>query len=166
MVYNLIRQDNLSEGQKAILFEYHQLSSQTKLSHDDIYRLSTIWQMAESDLTLTKALSFIDAFHASNTDGQSLAEDKDLRAFLSEHISVIAEERWHQLNGNQEELKPSGHITLLCPDGSGFVSINLEPGKPMSLSGVLDKVCGRCNTKLSEHQDFIVLGERSMSPTS
>lgn len=165
MVDNMIRQQNLSEGQKAIVFEYYQLSSQRSLSHDDIYRISTIWQAAEDDASLTQALIFIDNFIAAENPSQTSASDRDLRTFLSEHISVIAEERLKRLDGNQEELNPSGHITLLCPDGSGFVSINLVPGEPVSLGEILEKTCGKCKFKFSEHKDYIVLGDRPMSST-
>ena len=165
MVYNLLHHENLSEEQKAIVFEYYKLSSQTQLSHEDIYRLSNIWQMAESDLELTQVLSFVDVFYASEADNKSFANDQDLRAFLSEHISVIAKERFNELTKNREELNQNSHMTFLCPDGSGFVSVNFEPGEPMSFRKLLDRVCDRCKTKFSEHKDLIVVGDGFMSPT-
>lgn len=163
---NLIHHENLSERQRTIVFEYYKLSSQEQLSHEDIYRLSAIWQMAESDLKLTQALSFVDAIYAAENSENSLANNQNLRAFLSEHISVIAEERFNELTGDQEELDQNRHITFLCPDGSGFVNVNFEPGEPLNLKKLLDTVCERCNSKFSEHKDLIVVGDQFMSPTA
>lgn len=159
MVTNMISQQNFSAEQKAIVFDYYQLASQQKLSNEDVSRISTIWKNAANDAALTQALIFIDNFISAGSSEPS-PDDTDLRTFLCEHISVIVEGKLKEQDENAEERHSPGHTNLLCPDGSGIVSITSTSNELVSLGEMSEKLCEKCNFKLSEH---IVLQERPVT---
>lgn len=152
MLYNLIFQQDLTEGQRAIVFEYYYLLAQARLSCDQLRRLSKIWEKAEDDLMLSQALTFVDSCVELGEDTQKLLEDKDLRVFLSEYVPVIAKAKLNRTEGKQENLASSGYITLLCPDASGFTIISLKSDEFISLTDLLERTCNNCGLKLSDHK--------------
>ena len=92
----------LSEEQLVIVSEYYRLTNEPHLSASDAYQLGNLWKQVENDGALIKALTIIDDLTPPYLeDEQLISEDKDLRAYLSEHISVIAEETLKQCEGTR-----------------------------------------------------------------
>ena len=161
----MFHQLNLSDEQQALVSEYYQLSTQINLSQADLYQLGCIWRRAEKDKQLTQALVLIDDLKSECLkDDVLLSDDRDLRAHLSEHIPVLAEENFKRFRGMQEELNPQkSFITMLCPDGSGIVQINLDEGRFISLDDIYQQVCERCNATFAEHERLMFFSGESVS---
>lgn len=160
---------NLSDCQRSTVDYYYQLSTLSDISVEEAYKLSEIWQQAEDDEKLTQALVLIDGIQSNCLQGERLlSEDKDLRAYLSEHIPVLAEAKLRGFQGNRFGLDPQRpHMTMLCPDGSGFVQRAIPEGGIFNLDEMKQQICEKCNAKLSEHENLIfVAGGSIPSSTS
>ena len=162
-----LNQLSLSENQLAIVSEYYRLTNEPHLSASDAYQLGNLWKHVENDGPLIEALTLIDDLTPPCLENEQLiSEDKDLRAYLSEHISVIAEETLKQCEGTQEKLDTdTSYVTLLCPDGSGIVHMNIENGKFISLDELDQKICKRCNEPFSKHEKFLSVEGQSPQTT-
>ncbi|MEM9400750.1 MAG: hypothetical protein AAF984_11130 [Verrucomicrobiota bacterium] len=159
---------SLSEEQLVIVSEYYRLVNETHLSASDAYQLGNLWKQVENDRPLIEALMLIDDLRPPCLEGDQLfSEDKDLRAYLSEHISVLAEENLKQFEGKQKELDTNtSYVTLLCPDGSGIVHMNIENGRFISLDELDQKICRRCNKPFSKHEKFLSVEGQSPQTTA
>ena len=166
---------SLSQEQLTIVSEYYRLANEPHLSASDAYQLGSLWSQAEKDRSLAAALTLIDDLTPPCLDNeQLLSEDKPLRAYLSEHISVLAEESLKQFKGTQEELDTeASYVTLLCPDGSGIVYMKIENGRFVNLNEleaqlhpIDQKICSQCNQPFSKHEKFLSVEGRSPQPTA
>jgi hypothetical protein len=150
----MIRNRDLSEKQQSFVQRYYQLTVQTELTEEDVAHLEYIWETASADTLLAEVLELIDTWHPPCLSGEELvSKDKDLRTYLNEHISVLAEERLKKIKGELQELHlEHTHLRLLCPDGSGAIAFNVVENE-----FILDdeQVCIRCRTARSAHSIFI-----------
>ena len=163
----------LSAEQKNSALEYYKISSKASLSDVEVRRLGEIWEQAEIDQTLGQALTALDSFRPKTLkDEELLSEDKDLRAYLSEHLSVLAEERLAKNSkSNRKELDTEiPYIAMICPDGSGIVYKNIQEDGFTRLDDVSltfgEEVCERCNKKHVGTENLIFFPRTAFSPTS
>lgn len=162
----------LSEEQTDYMLEYYKLTSQATLSSRDVHRLGELWEQAETDETLTQAFTCLDSFRPNSLkDDDLLSENKDFRAYLSEYIAVIAEERlMKNSGGNHKEIDlNSPYVAMLCPDGSGIVYRNIKDDGFVRLDDVSqtfgEDICERCGTKFAGHENLIFFPKTAFSPT-
>lgn len=168
-----IQKLSLSEDQWQVVLEYYRLSNQTALSTADIHSIGSTWEKAEKDRKLAQALVTVDNIKPPCLKNERLlSEDKDLRISLSEHTSVIAEERLKQFKGDYGEVdlqKP--YVVTICPDGSGFTYRNISNVGEDGLIDVneiqkeVNGVCQKCNYKAQDHRTFFVFNDKSALPT-
>lgn len=163
----------LSIKQTDFMLEYYKLTSQPALSNQEVHRLAELWEQAETDDTLTQAFTCLDSFRPNSLkDDDLLSEDRDLRAYLSEYIAVLAEARLiKDLGGNQKEIDlNSPYVAMLCPDGSGIVYRNIKDDGFVRLDDVSqtfgEEVCDRCGTKFVGHENLIFFPKTASSPAS
>jgi hypothetical protein len=151
-----LRQMKLSGRQLSVLDRYCHLANLTETSEADINELAATWKRAENDEVLTRALALLDETQVESLKGSELlADDGNLRAFLSEYVSVTAEAKLKRMHDDREEIDPEKpHLMMLCPDGSGFVR------KAIPKEGYLDlsEVCESCSASFHNHQSYIVIG--------
>jgi hypothetical protein len=151
-----LRQMELSEEQLSVLDRYCYLANLIDASEAEINELTAIWEKAESDQSLTRALALIDEFQLKPIQEEKLlADDGDLRTFLSEYVPVEAESKLKQLYNHRDQVQPDSLcLVMLCPNGSGFVQ------KSFPKEGYLDlnKACEVCDVSLFEHRGFIAIG--------
>lgn len=163
----------LSTEQTDSMLEYYELMSEPALSSQEVQRLAELWEQAETDEALTQAFTCLDSFRPSSLkDDNLLSEDRDLRAYLSEYIAVLAEARLMKSSGgNQKEIDlNSPYVAMLCPDGSGIVYRNIKDDGFVRLGDVSqtfgEEVCERCGTKFAGHENLIFFPKTAFSPTS
>ena len=163
----------LSDEQTSFMLEYYKLTSQPTLSIKEVNRLGELWEQAETDETLTQAFTCLDSFRPNSLkDDDLFSENQDLRAYLSEHIAVLAEERlMKNSGGNHKEIDlNSPYVAMLCPDGSGIVYKNITDDGFVRLDDVSqafgEEVCERCGTKFAGHENLIFFPKNAFSPTS
>jgi hypothetical protein len=151
----VLRQMKLSEEQLSVLDRYCYLANLIEATDTEINELSKVWEKAESDQSLTRALALIDEFQLKPIQGEKLlSDDGDLRAFLSEYVPAKAESKLKQLYDHLDQVQPDSLcLVMLCPNGSGFVQ------KSIPEEGFLDlvKACEVCNVSFLEHQGFIAI---------
>jgi hypothetical protein len=122
-----------------VVNEYFNLTRRSKLSEQDLDRISEIWAKAEKDKKLSDFLERID-FILAEYDGSNpqckneqekdraekqAKKDEELQYFLSEHIEVltnqkIKEREWKKNNSNSRN---SFTLIVLCPDASGYQKV-------------------------------------------
>lgn len=141
----------LSEDNKVRAVAYHQLSTQSELSESGLFFSGHFWELAQEDKQLAAALSFIDKLHSPCLEGEALlANDKDMRTYLSEHIAFLVDEKLKQRRGVLEPLaEEHPPVTLFCPDGSGMVRPNPLKSDYMRIDE--QTVCERCKQTFAEH---------------
>ncbi len=147
--------EHLTDEQKGLLWQYYRLLKTPSTSIDDeVEQIAQIWSKAEEDTVLCKWLELIDYFYTdiSKTDEEA---DNNQRAYLSEHLERLLEERTNPIPTGKE----SGFIqageefwVFVCPNHSGYVRIPIQGKASMTIEALSQKVCGQCKTKLSEHQ--------------
>ncbi len=143
---------SLSKTQRELVSYYYQLSLKPTLDPAEVSQLGDIWGQAEIDTLLTDALLVVDEVSIEVLEGEALlADDKNLRAHLCEHVPAYAAKKLRQFQGHYMQIdlqKP--HVIGLCPDGSGFVQQNI-PEEGLSMEAMKDYLCNHCHTKLTKH---------------
>jgi hypothetical protein len=164
---------DLSQEQTDFMLEYYRLTSKASLSSNELQRLGELWEQAEEDEKLTQAFTCLDSFRPSSLkEDDLLSEDKDERAYLSEYIAVLAEERlMNNSGGNCKEIDlNSPYVAMLCPDGSGIVYRNIKDNGFIRLDDVAqtfgEEVCERCGTQFAGHENLVFFPRTAFSPTS
>lgn len=149
----------LSNEHKDLLFEYYELANHLELSDSDSERIIKIWESATKDEALLLALEIIDNFLViTMQEENSLADDDDARAFISEYLNeLVAEKKQahnfvHHSETHSEEI---ARAVFLCPDGSGFVALTNEiEARPLG-----EQSCPKCKKSISEHVLLPIRGE-------
>jgi hypothetical protein len=119
----------LTDKQKGLLWEYYRLLKSPSTSIDDeVEQIAQIWSKAEEDTVLCKWLELIDCFYTDISEVDEKA-DNDKRAYLSEHLERLLEERANPIPTGKED----GFIQLdeefwvfVCPNHSGYVRIPIQ----------------------------------------
>ena len=143
---------DLPESKRAKIQEYRQLSKLERLSDYHANRIAEIWEDAIDDEALSAGLELVDELENSILDEDNLlADDKDLRSHLSEHISVLVQAKQKDNDTLPKQLRiDSPHksgLVMLCPDGSGFITVSLGDGELIDFQ----QICRQCHIPLSEH---------------
>jgi hypothetical protein len=147
-----------------VVNEYFNLVCRSKLSEQDLNRMSEIWSKAEQDKKLGGFLERIDFIlfefgrsnpQCKNEQKKDQAEkDEELQYFLSEHIEVLTTQKI-----KERELKINNSLSdnnfafiILCPDGSGYQRIGFDDGGE---GGTIDQwskhKCSQCGHSYGEH---------------
>ena len=160
---------SLSRNQLVVVAEYYRLANKSCLSASDTYQLASLWSHAEQDRELVTALALIDDLISPCLDNrQLLSENKNLRAYLSEYIAVLAEEKLKHFKGIQEELDAdASYVKFLCPDRSGIAYMKIQNGRFINLSEIgtaNQQICSLCNQPFSKHERFLSIEGHSPQP--
>lgn len=151
----------LDDRQQSLVERYRQLSVQQELTRAELTHVDYIWKQALEDEKLAEGLGLIDELHPPCLSGVDLlSENIDLRVHLSEHVPSLAAQKLQQKKGSQQMYNADHlYMTLLCPDGSGMVQLDLQASDFVRIND--EKVCTCCGAKLSKHQKVLPAGDRS-----
>ena len=146
----------MSERQTLLVNEYCELSNRETITESEVHRIAKLWEIAETDTSLFRAFTVIDQIPPKYLEKEKLlADNTALRAALSEHVPIRAEEKLRQENNSQEILNEhQSYIPIICPDGTGIVHILIEDDGVVNLSDLLNTTCQKCNHKLIDHKGF------------
>lgn len=146
---------NLSEAQESFVWRYYELSIRPTISDKDVSQMEYIWEKAADDPQLAEGLGLIDDLHPPCLTGEDLISDnQNVRACLSDHLPLVAQEKLKRSKGELEELETDNpFMTLFCPDGSGMVQIGIQTAGFVHIKE--DQRCSRCYAKFADHEKFI-----------
>jgi len=151
----VFRNLNLSEDNRARALFYYRLSQRPEISENGMFFTERLWEQAQDDEQLEAALSFIDNIPSPCLAGKELlADNADMRTYLSEHIHLLAEAKLNQKTGKTKvvtDFSPS--VTFFCPDGSGIYQP--QPDKDGVVDVSLQDQCPQCARPLSEHRQRV-----------
>ena len=156
---------NVNRELKKIVSIYYSLARRSKLSEQDLDRMSEIWAKAEEDDRLSGWLDQIDFIlseyvsesdrsnpQCKNEQEKDRAEkDEELQYFLSEHIEVLATQKIkeRELKKNHSNSLNYSKIIILCPDGSGYERVTFNDGE--TIEQWSKHKCSQCGHSYSEH---------------
>ena len=155
---------NIDQELEKVVNEYYSLVRRSKLSEQDLDRMTRIWAKAEKDERLSAFLDLIDFIFAeydgsnpqckNEQEKDQVEKDEELQYFLSEYIEVlttqkIKEREWKKINSNS---RSNSTFIILCPDGSGYQRIALDYGeKGETIDQWSKHKCSQCGHAYSEH---------------
>jgi hypothetical protein len=114
---------SLNEDQKKVISNYYHLVSNSRSSPPPIEEVIRIWQLAEDDPKICMWLEFIDFFCiASPEDIPILSED--VRAYLSEHILILALQKHPQDSETGKILDTLSSLKQNDSDCPGWIQLS------------------------------------------
>jgi hypothetical protein len=150
---------------KKVVNEYYKLVRRSKLSEQELDRMSEIWAKAEEDKKLSGWLDQIDFIlseydksnpQCKNEQEKDQAEkDEDLQYFLSEHIEVLTTQKIkeRELKKNNSNSRSDSTYIIVCPDGAGsHQEITFDDGENgETIREWSKRRCSQCDHPYSEH---------------
>lgn len=169
---------NVNQELEKVVNEYYRLARCSKLSEQDLDRMSEIWAKAEKDKSLSGWLEQIDFIlseydisnpQCKNEQEKDQAEkDEELQYFLSEHIEVLTTQKIKERESkkNNSNSRNNSTFIILCPDGSGYERITFNDSENGETIGQWSKhKCSQCGHSYSEHL-MIPQDQQSQTETS
>ena len=148
---------NLSDDNRAKARFYHRLSQLPVISDNGLFFTERLWDQAQDDEQLEVVLSFIDSLiPPCLTDKELLADNADMRGYLSEHVQFLAESKLKQKKASTQAENTRPLVTFFCPDGSGVYRPSPNEEGIVDLDG--HAICPQCQHKLSDHRQRIETG--------
>ena len=148
---------NLSDDNRAKARFYHRLSQLPEISDTGLFFTERMWDQAQEDEQLEAVLSFIDGLvPPCLTDKDLLADNADMRRYLSEHVHFLAEGKLKQKKADVQSGNTHPMVTFFCPDGSGVYSPKPNEEGAMDLDGQV--ICPQCQHRLCDHRQRIETG--------